>query len=950
MNMRGSREMLVVRRGRRPRLRWWRLGAALAATLLLPGLTGGASQVAPASGGDITGTVVDGSGVQVPGVTVTAVKTGRERPAGATFTDRDGRFSLENLPPGRYTVTAALPGFEPAAAKVLVLGEEIATVRFKLVPMAFSGTVEVEAKAPGHSAADLLDTRRQAPVVTDAISSEEISRSADSDAAEVVTRLTGVSIGKGKYVYVRGLGERYSHVTLNGAKISTTEPEKRVVPLDLFPSEMLQTVEVSKTYTPDREGEFGGGDLDLTTLDFPEEMRLSVSLGMGLNDTTTGEAFGQYGSGLSWRGGGGQAMPSKVPPDRLIRKSFVNPQGLTPEELQAIGRSFGPTWQPSVESSAPFDGKASFNFGTTYAGKIGLMLSGVMSHEYRSIGDEIQSFYGLDEGNLVPRNDYRLVTDTESVRNGLLGSFGYHFNRDHKITLTSFFIRNAETMSRFQEGYNSNDGNNIRDIRLHYKKEDIFINRLAGVDSFPDIGAGSELRWEAAHTKSSRDFDLRENLYHEIDPGLYWLNVGAPESGKIEYHSLDESLTDIKTSWSTFFTHGDRSYGSIQAGLAYSNRSRGFLARRFRFVARNPSQFDLSLPPEELFTPDNIRPDGWEIREQTGFNDAYTGSHTIGGLFGMADWTFGRWRVIGGLRVESSDQGVVTTNPFDTSRPVTSRLENTDYLPAVNVVYAVNDATNLRMAVSRTLNRPDFRELSPFFFQDVTGGWGTAGNPDLTEARLNSFDFRLETFPASGEVMAVSAFYKKIEDPIERIIVPTTEYLVSFVNADTATLYGAELEFRRHLEMLWSGLKYLNLNLNYTYTHSNVTIPPDKLSAITSTNRPLEGQAKHVGNASLELVRPDWGTSIKVVFNYTGRRIANVGAFGLPDIYQSAMRGLDLTYAQSLDSLLRGLSLKLAGSNLLDEKYEHVQGGEIQQQYTVGRSYSLAIAYSWSGR
>ena len=917
------------------------------AVVVLSAATAGASPD-PATGGGVSGTVVDDSGVPVPGVTVTVQLKGAEAAPRATYTGADGQFVVRNLAPGSYTIQANLPGFEPALAEASLLGDQVVAIKFKLLPVSFSDTLEVTAEAPRHSSAELLDKRRQAATVTDSISSEEIGKSADSDAAEVVQRLIGVSVVDEKYVFVRGLGERYSHVTLNGAMIPTTEPEKRVVPLDLFPSELLEAVEVSKSYTPDRSGEFAGGDLDLSTLDFPRTARLRVGVGATYTDGTTGHAFEQYAGGIDWQGGGGQPAPSSLPPDRLDRRSFVNPDGLTPEELQAVGRSFGQVWAPRINSSAPPGGKASFSYGNTFGDKLGVLISGVTGHSYQHVGDEIQNFFGLDAGELVPRNDYRLRTDTEGVRNGLLGSVGYRFDPTNRITWTSLFTRNASTMSRFQEGYNSNDGNNIRDFRLNYGREDVFVNRLAGEHNFAAVGSGSELLWSVSYSQASRDFDLRENLYHEISPDQYWLNVGAPESGKIEYHTLDENLLDAKSSWTTFFTASDSSYGSLKVGVAYSDRDRNFVARRFRFITRNPAQFDLTLPPEQLFTPQNIRPDGWEVLEQTGLNDAYTGSHTLAAGFAMADWTWGRWRLIGGARVESSRQEVVTTNPFDTSNPVISKLDDTDVLPALNLVYRIGSASNLRLAASRTVNRPDFRELSPFAFVEVTGGRSIAGNPDLKRAAISSFDVRWETFPGPGEVMAVSSFYKEIADPIERIVQPTTELRTSFMNADTATLYGAEIELRRSLALLTPVLRHWTLNLNYTYTHSDVAIPPDNLSASTNTNRPLEGQSKHIGNLSLEFLQPVWGTTVRVLFNYTGRRIADVGAFGLPDITQSPLRGLDLVVAQSLDRFVPGLAVKLTGGNLLDARREYLQGGRIQQSFSVGRTFALSASYTFN--
>jgi len=910
---------------------------------------GGASpDAAPSPGGGISGRVLDDAGAPLPGVTVTAQREGGKGTPRATYTGADGLFVLPNLPPGGYTIRAYLPGFEAAVAEASLLGDQLITLEIQLRTAQFSGTVEVTSEAPRHSSVELLEKRHQAATVTDSISSEDMGKSADSDAAEVVEHLIGVSVVDEKYVFVRGLGERYSHVTLNGALIPTTEPEKRVVPLDLFPAELLEAVEVSKTYTPDRAGEFAGGDVDLSTLEFPRSPTLRVSLGVSHTQGTTGKRFEQYGGGLDWLGGGGQPQPSDLPPERLTRRSFVNPEGLTPEELEAIGRSFGRVWSPRVENSAPLNGKASFSYGNTFGDKLGVVISGVTSHSYQHVGDEIQNFFGLDAGELVPRNDYRLRTDTERVRNGILGSVGYRFNANNRLTWTSLFTRNASAASRFQQGYNSNDGNNIRDFRLEYGREDVFANRLAGEHNFTGVGAGSELLWSVGYSQASRDFDLRENLYHEISPDVYWLNVGAPESGKIEYHTLDEDLFEANGSWATFFAKGDSSYGSVKVGVAYSDRNRDFVARRFRFITRNPSQFDLTLPPEELFIPDNIRPDGWEVLEQTGLNDAYTGSHTVAALFAMADWTWDRWRFIGGARVENSRQEVVTTNPFDTSNPVASKLDDTDLLPALNVVYRISSASNLRLAASRTVNRPEFRELSPFNFVEVTGGRSIAGNPDLKRAAISSLDVRWETFPAAGEVMALSGFYKEITDPIERIVQPTTELRTSFMNADSATLYGAEIEFRRSLALLSPLLRRWTLNLNYTYTHSDVTIPRDSLSASTNQNRPLEGQSKHIGNASVEFLLPEWGTTVRVLFNYTGRRITDVGAFGLPDITQSPERGLDVVVAQSLDRLFPGLAVKFTGGNLLDSRREFVQGGQIQQSFTLGRTYSLSFSYTFN--
>ncbi|HEX7833752.1 MAG TPA: TonB-dependent receptor, partial [Thermoanaerobaculia bacterium] len=305
----------------------------------------------------------------------------------------------------------------------------------------------------------------------------------------------------------------------------------------------------------------------------------------------------------------------------------------------------------------------------------------------------------------------------------------------------------------------------------------------------------------------------------------------------------------------------------------------------------------------------------------------------------------GKWRFIGGARYESSDQRVTTFNPFDTSTGVDAINESNDVLPSLNVVYQLQPRTNLRFGYGRSLNRPEFRELSPFTFIEVAGGRSVAGNPDLKQATLDGFDVRWETFPSSGEVIAASAFYKKIDSPIERIVQPTTDFRTSFVNADSATLYGLELEFRRSLETLLPSLQYWSVNVNYAYIQSDVTVGEHQFSVVTNKERPLEGQSDQTANVALQFLQPQWGTMFRLLGGYSGERLTEVGAFGLPDIYESSYLSLDVVLSQSI-SFAKGLEVKLAGTNLLDEKREFTQGGLTQRRFDPGRKVSLSLSYS----
>lgn len=894
--------------------------------------------------GSILGTVKDTDGGVLPGVTLTLTGGGLSEPR-VSYADGEGSFRFDALTPGTYTVQATLDGFQPSETTVTVVVDQRLTLEFRLALATLKESVEVTAEAPQSSEVALLDQRRLAPVVTDAISREEIVRTPDADAAGVVERLTGVTLVDSKYVYVRGLGDRYSNTMLNGAALPSTEADKRVVPLDLFPAKLLDTINVVKTYTPDKPGDFGGGAVEMSTLDFPTSASLKLSLGGGYDTNTTGSTFSRYVGGLDWLGRGGQDKPAGLPAERIQPKTIINPNGLSPEELQAIGRLFVGAWTGKEVSSAPANGNFSLTYGNTF-GRLGVLVSSVASHSFSRVQSE-HIYYGMDSGNvLIPRNDYQMVTDAEKVRNGLLGNFAFRFADGHRLTLASLFSRDAVSEARQYEGYMNNAGQNVRDFRARYQREELLTSKLSGEHFLSGLGLGSSVEWFLSSATASSRQNLRENLYGEISPGRYTLQPGLPESGKLEFFDLEDRMSGAGLSWTTFYSRSASSYGSLKLGAATNRREREFDARRLRFIVANQLQFDLSLPPEQLFTAENIRPGGFEIREQTGANDAYDATHDVNAAFAMFDSTWGKWRFVGGVRLEDSELEVRTYNPFTPSQLALARDVNRDWLPALNVVVQLGPKTNLRLATSRTVNRPEFRELSPFSFVEVTGGKSVAGNPDLKQALIDAVDLRWETFPTAGEVVAVSVFHKKLTHPIERIIQPTTELRTSFVNADHATLTGAEVEYRRSLGVLSEVLSNWTVNLNYAFVDASVAVGEHNLSVITNTSRPLEGQSRHAGNVALQYVHPAWGTMARAMYNFTGRRIHEVGAYGLPDIYEEDNGTLDLVIAQSLERLAPGLELKITGTNLLNNERLYTQGERTHRRYEGNRGFGVALGYT----
>ncbi len=922
--------------GNATRTRCFLLLAALGAFVLL-----GPAQLW--AEGVIGGTVKDHDGGLLPGVTVTLAGDSLGEPL-VTYADGDGHFNFYGLGPGVYVLRAVLDGFQPSETTLTLVPDQRLTVEFRLALATLEERVEVTAEAPRSSEVALLDQRRQAAVVTDVISREEIARIPDADAAGVVERLTGVTLVDSKYVYVRGLGDRYSNTMLNGAVLPSTEADKRVVPLDLFPSKLLDSINIAKTYTPDKPGDFGAGAVEVSTLDFPTSASLKISVGGSYDSQTTGGEFSRYAGGLSWTGTGGQGKPADLPAERIEPQSIVNPNGLSPEELQAVGRLFVGQWTGKPTSSVAPNSNFSVSYGNTF-GRLGVLVSAVSSRGFSRVASE-HVYFGLDSGNtLVPRNDYHMVTDAENVRNGLVGNVAWRLADRHRLTFASLFSRDAVAESRQYEGYMNNAGQNVRDFRARYQREELRSDRLTGEHFLSWPGMGSSLEWYVTSATATSRQDLRENLYGEISPGRYTLQPGLPESGKLEFFDLHDTIRGGGLNWTTFYAFSGASYGSIKVGASSNRRERQFDARRLRFVVGNQLQFDLSLPPEELFTVANIRPGGFEIREQTGANDAYDAYHDVDAAFAMIDTSWSKWRVVGGARFERSDLEVRTFNPFAPSQVALAQDRNRDWLPALNVIYQLRPDMNLRLAASRTVNRPEFRELSPFAFVEVTGGKSVAGNPDLKQALIDAVDLRWELFPAPGEVIAFSAFHKKLHHPIERIIQPTTELRSSFTNADGATLTGAEVEYRQSLAVVSPVLERWTVNLNYAFVKAAVEVGERNLSVITNTARPLEGQSKHVGNVALQYYVPASKTMVRAMYNLTGRRISEVGAYGLPDIYEDTLGVLDLVVSQGLDRVLRGLELKLSGTNLLNAERSFTQGGRIHRQYSAGRGLGISLSF-----
>jgi len=874
----------------------------------------------------------------------------------AAKTDTDGSYTVK-VPPGTYSAKLSSPNHLSTTIDGIVVtagqvadGSTVMSKAGEVTEVEVTATVEVETA----SAVALLTERKLADRVQDSISAEEIQEGTASDAAGALTKVTGVSLVGEGYVYVRGLGERYSATSLNNTMLATTEPERRVVPLDLFPANLIDNIKVLKTYSPDLPGEFSAGLVQVETTEFPSQPTFSVSYSVGFNSQTQGKRFLDYpGGDLDFFGfdDGTRELPEFIPRDtRIDRGNF------TAEELQELGRRFDNEWElePIADLSRPSQ-SVNLVAGSSF-GKLGLVGAVTFSNGLRTIPNQDRIFYqpnpdaaaGRADPNEVPPLPENIFVYDESNVNARLGAIfnvSYRFNEQHKISSKNFLSRDSDNESRFYTGFHQDFGFDIENQRLRWIERQIFSTQIEGEHLFTGLN-NSILSWRYGFSNARRDEpNLRENVYVFNDVREEFEFFDDSQSAFRMFNDLDENIQNPQVDFMTPFYKGGFS-GSVKFGVNASFRERDFRSRRLRLALRGGRNIDRTLPPNELFADENIRPNGFELAETTRITDAYNGTRDTYGYYGMVDLNLtNKWRATGGLRIEDMDQNVVTFDPFnpqENRQPAPFNVVN--YLPAANVTYQATPKQNVRFGYSQTVSRPDFRELALFDFLDIVGGRQTIGNPELRQTTIQNYDARWEYFPGGNQLIAASFFYKTFEDPIERVIQATIGLLTTFANADQANNFGFELEFRRNLNFLSPRLREWSVTTNFTFVDSNIDLTDVEDTVITTLERPMQGQSRYVANAIVEWRKPEYRSTARFYMNYFSERITDVGSLSLPDVFQQGVSTLDAKYELSLREDGRW-KLSFSAENLSNPTWLWTQGGEIFQRYKLGRTYEVGTSF-----
>ena len=896
------------------------------------------AQVPVAARSRITGRVLDpqGSGMSDVGIQVVGTTIG-------ALSGVDGRFTLTNVPAGTVTLLARRIGFaSKTVTGIAVRAGQTVEQNIAMAPATMQlAAITTTATQERGSVSSALDQQRRATGVVAAITAEQIARSPDSDAAQAVQRVSGVTVQDGKSVFVRGLGERYTTTSLNGARLPSPEPEKRYVPMDIFPAGLLQSITTIKTFTPDRNGDFGGAEVDIQTREFPARRSMTFSSSAGVNAAATGQqlATAPRGAGSEWFGfpGSSRSLPASL-------ATAAGLGGLTTQaQVNDAILSLRQVYTPLNTNGLP-NGSMNFSVGgqdPVFGQRVGYLLSANYATSQEVRDGEVERNPVLTNGAIVQNEGWRGSSATLGNLWGGLFNLSTMLGSRSRIMFNNTYTRSSDNMARQSTGATfAYSGAVTERTTLRFIAREIRSNQLKGEHAL----GRHQFDWSLASSGVRRDEPDRTDAVRIQFSGAG--NFLFPEDDPEGLRKTFGKLTESNLTYGANYRHELGSASSpfvIKIGALGRTTDRDAVNRQFNLRLRTGSASiaQRASSIESLLLPSNLTPTStvWQLGN-VAEDGEYRANETLLAGFLMGEWPVtSKIRLISGARVEQAVIDVTTV--LSNGNTIPARLDNTDVLPSLVLNYQVTDNHTLRFSASQTLARPEYRELSPVQFIDVIGSATTAGNPKLKRTLIQNYDTKWEWYPSSGEVISLGGFYKRFESPIERIDVATggTSQIINFANARSASNIGLEAEVRTNLGSYAEVLRPLTVFGNLTLMSSRIDIG-DGVSANTNASRPMMGQAPYVGNAGVTWANISGDRSATVLYSVVGRRISAAGSIPYPDLYEQPRNLVDLSLRYPL---VRTLSVRVDARNILDAPYRFQQGDFTRQEWRVGRQFSFGV-------
>lgn len=913
-----------------------------------------------ASAGIVKGTIKDKQNNE-PLVGATVIVS--ENNKGATA-DIDGNYKLE-LSAGIYTMTVRYIGYETIVKDSVEVPEK-GEITLDFLMEGDSQTLEevsVTAVARRNTETAQVQEQKRSLVVQTGVSAQQIARTQDKDASEVIRRVPGVSIIDEKFVMVRGLSQRYNNVWLNGGAVPSSEADSRAFSFDILPSSQLDNMVIVKSPAPEYPADFTGGFILVNTKQLPEDNGLNVSVGLGANDRTHFHDFtSSRGSGMDWLGFGSGWRSLNAGMKGSLR-TYPGYEGGSNPRLDVLGNGLNNDW--TLHTKHPLsDLKLNMSYNHTWkmdgGQTYGLLAALNYSNTYKTQLDMENSLYGpYDTSNDKPVA-LRKATDNQysnDVRLGAMLNLSFRPKDDrHYFEWKNIFNQIAKNRYAERTGFNAQP-DNINDMEYYYSARTTYNTQLTGRHTLAD----DRIDWSVGYAYANRNLPDRRLIERtdrtEQRMGIYRISR--------EFTRLDEHIFSAGSNYRKDFHFGTFE-PTLKAGAYGEYRTRAYRTRQFQYGW----QPDNTLPQGFLFADDvqgsvltdaNYGPDKLYLYEEVNFLNNYEGDQTqLAGYLGI-NLPVGAFNIYAGARYEYNRQVLrMNTRQFEESLKSTT-YDHNDIFPSANLTYRLNDKHQLRAAYGRSVNRPEFRELSTSVYYDFELGSSVMGNYDLKPAYIDNFDLRYEWYPSAGEQISVAFFYKHFKNPIEwtYTVAGGTDLIYSFMNARGANNYGIELDIRKNLGFI--GLKDFSFSFNGAWIKSKVQFEP----GTNNIDRPMQGQSPYLINTGIFYNNVERGWSAAVLYNRVGKRIIGVGnrygtgadgsSRNIPNSYEMPRNSLDLSVGKKFGRWELKASVRdVLAERCLFKQFEDVTVNgqqrtieEVTRSYRPGRNFNLTIGYSF---
>ncbi|MGL4520187.1 MAG: TonB-dependent receptor domain-containing protein [Phocaeicola sp.] len=874
-----------------------------------------------------------------------------------TITDFDGQFELAGLRNGTYTLIVQYVSYITKAVEISVNG--IADINIELDPDNQTlGEVVVTGTARRNTENAILNQQRTSLVMQTGVSSQQIARTQDKDASEVIRRVPGISIIDEKFVMVRGLSQRYNNVWINNSAVPSSEPDSRAFSFDIIPSSQLDNMVVVKSPSPQYPSDFSGGFVLVNTKDVPSNNLFTISLGSNLNDQTHFKDF-QYnkGSGTDFLGfdNGYRSL------NNGIHTNLTNIPGVD-RSVDLLNNGFNNDWK--VRNFKPVaDMSLSMNVAQRWVTESGrtfaLLGSANYSSSYKTLLNMENALFGAyDDANerSVYLHNYKDNQYNQNVRIGAMLNLTYvPTSGNSRYEFKNIFNQLARDRYTFRQGTDDQD-NRTESAEYYYNSRTTYNGQFTGKHTLTDE---SKVDWSGGYAYASQNMpDRRRYLVNNSsETGEMWLE--NPNAINREFTKLDEHILSANANYEHNFEFGSFT-PSIKAGAYTEYRTREYNARLFNYAYNSsghtlPSGFRYMNLPNELLQDQYYGAEGLYLLEDVNWINNYEGNNLLTAGYVGTNLPFGKLNIYAGVRFEHSSMELITNTRKNEKSPKSHNYTYNDFFPSFNAAYKLNPQHQFRLSYGRTTNRPELREVSPAVFYDFDLASNVQGNVDLEAAYINNFDISYEFYPSDGELISVSLFYKQFRNPIEwtYTVAGGTGLIYSYKNAEGANNYGIELDIRKNLDFL--GLRNFSWNFNGSLIKSEVTFAAGDLEQ----DRPMQGQSPYLINTGIFYQNPDKGWNVAALYNRIGKRIIGVGRsvgtgdqVRIPDSYEMPRNSIDLSVGKKIGNKLE---VKAAIRDVLAEKvsfkqFAETSAGEVEQvtrQYKPGRNFSLNVNYTF---